>query len=276
MGIGSTIVAYCGVPATPLDLWSRWRFDPCVIAVFTMGAGLYALGRSGMSRDDVKLSSGPAKCFYLGITVALLALLSPLCALSVSLFSARVAQHIVLLMVAAPLVAAGNPALVSMFAFGVRPGRDAGVRRASPRHSMVAAGAFAIFVWAWHVPTLYATTFDGSLCYWLMHISMFACAVFLWSTLLDRTGDPWERMLAGLSSAVQMGLLGALITFAPHPLYAPHFLTTDAWGLVPLQDQQLGGVIMWVPGCGVFLLVALLDMWRALSNPSTVSRAPAR
>ena len=67
-------------------------------------------------------------------------------------------------------------------------------------------------------------------------------------------------MLAGLVFHVQMGLLGALITLAPRALYAPHALTTVAWGLSPLQDQQLGGAIMWIPGCIVFLVVAMLRL----------------
>jgi putative membrane protein len=61
-----------------------------------------------------------------------------------------------------------------------------------------------------------------------------------------------------------MGLLGALITFAERPVYAPHRLTTAAWGLTQLQDQQLGGAIMWVPGVGVFLAVMSLIAWRGL------------
>ena len=68
-------------------------------------------------------------------------------------------------------------------------------------------------------------------------------------------------------SSVQMGLLGALITLAPRALYAPHALTTTAWGLTPLQDQQLGGSIMWVPGCVVFLAVAMLALRRLLGQP---------
>jgi putative membrane protein len=276
MGAVSTVIAYCGTPVSPLELWSRWRFDPWVLAVFATAVGLYIFGRSRMSQSRVEPASVSVLCFYTGTTIALLALLSPLCALSVSLFSARITQHIVLLMIAAPLLVAARPFDVWSFALRRRSVDAAIAKRSSRSHPMIAAGVFAVVVWAWHTPLLYAATFDGNVAYWLMHISMFTCAFALWSALLDRAGDPWERMLAGLASAVQMGLLGALITFAPHPLYSPHFLTTDAWRMTPLQDQQLGGVIMWVPGCGVFLLVALLDMWRALSNPSALSRLQAR
>jgi putative membrane protein len=106
-----------------------------------------------------------------------------------------------------------------------------------------------------------------------MHVSMFAAALWLWSCLLASSSmEPAARafagpLFAGIASAIQMGLLGALITLAPRPFYAPHFLTTDAWGLTPLQDQQLGGAIMWVVGCSVFFAVALVGIAGALREP---------
>ena len=100
-----------------------------------------------------------------------------------------------------------------------------------------------------------------------MHLSLFASALWLWTALLHgaQTSVP-AGLLASVASSVQMGLLGALITLSPRPFYAPHFLTTEAWGYTPLQDQQLGGVIMWVPGCTVFLVVAMIVLARCLAG----------
>jgi putative membrane protein len=75
---------------------------------------------------------------------------------------------------------------------------------------------------------------------------------------------------------IQMGLLGALITLAPRALYAPHALTTWAWGLTPLQDQQLGGAIMWVPGGIVFLVAAGVLSLKALRPRLAPDLRPAR
>jgi cytochrome c oxidase assembly factor CtaG len=87
---------------------------------------------------------------------------------------------------------------------------------------------------------------------------------------------PIETLLASLVSTVQMGLLGALITLAPRPLYAPHLLTTDAWGLAPLEDQQLGGLVMWIPG-GVAYVVGALAVARTwLSRPPALAIAQMR
>jgi putative membrane protein len=65
---------------------------------------------------------------------------------------------------------------------------------------------------------------------------------------------------------MQMGLLGAVLTFAAHPMFLSHLSTTWAWGIEPLRDQQLGGVFMWVPGIILFLWAALRSLGRAWTN----------
>ena len=210
----------------------------------------------------VPLATAAQAMFYGGWTVATVALISPLCALSVSLFAARVSQHMILVLVAAPMVAAGNP---------TAPVRA--LMKRVPRHTRVvpllpAAALFAAMLWLWHAPGPYEATFASTTVYWTMHVTTFGAAVWLWMGLLDPAPAHIVPAIgAGVFSSVQMGLLGALITFAPRPFYAPHALTTAAWNLSPLQDQQLGGAIMWVPGCVVFLGVAMAMLWRAISPP---------
>lgn len=183
-------------------------------------------------------------------------MISPLCPLSVSLFSARIFQHMWLASVVAPLIALGLPPTVAG-RLGRRP--------------MLAAATFAVTLWFWQAPAAYAATFQSDGVYWAMHLTAFAAAVWLWSGLLDGSRDALGPFaLATLLTTGQMGLLGALITFAGRPLYAPHFATTYAWGLTPLADQQLGGVVMWVPA-GV--LMAGGFAWAFLQ---TLRRAAAR
>jgi putative membrane protein len=115
------------------------------------------------------------------------------------------------------------------------------------------AAAFAAMLWFWHAPGPYTATFESDLVYWLMHLTTFGAACWLWSALLDGAAG----RLAGFVAATvlttgQMGLLGAVITFAGRPLYPPHQFTTLAWGILPMTDQQLGGVIMWVPAGVIF------------------------
>ena len=92
-----------------------------------------------------------------------------------------------------------------------------------------------------------------------------ASALALWLQLLQPGGTALlARGLAGFFSFMQMGLLGALLTFSPTLLYESHLATTLAWGLSPLADQQLGGMIMWIPGCGVVLLAMLYGILSAI------------
>jgi putative membrane protein len=223
--------------------------------------------------------------FGAGWLVATAALISPLCALSVALFSARVAQHMILTAFAAPLVILGRPGLALVGLLGDRTGRVRLLRRLDGRAlgALPAWLLFATFLWLWHAPGPYAATLRSDLIYWTMHVSLFGAALLLWRPVLtvgairsdsDRYAGALCAVLLAGAASVQMGLLGALITLAAHPLYEPHLATTWPWGLAPLEDQQLGGLIMWVPGCVTFLAVGVAAgaMWlRRLED-----QAPAR
>jgi putative membrane protein len=101
-----------------------------------------------------------------------------------------------------------------------------------------------------------------------MQLSLLVSAFLFWRAVLQSGVS--GSVAALLATMVQMGLLGALITFAGAPLYAPHWLTTTAWGLTPLEDQQLAGLIMWVPAAAVYLAAALMLLggWLARENRS--------
>ena len=244
---------YCGAPPGPAALAGRWNLDPMLLIALALLAGGYAL----WSRRWTGRHHPPRRAFYAGWAVAALCLVSPLCALSVSLFSARVGQHMILAAVAAPLVALGLPR-----------------QRVLGGGAWIATGLFAAALWFWHAPAPYRATFDGPGVYWLMHITLFGAALWLWAEVLAaRTGRLGDAFVALGVTGLQMGVLGAVLTFAPRPLYGVHALTTAAWGLAPLQDQQLGGVIMWVPG-GV-IVVAALVLTLAWAMGRAGSRGPA-
>jgi putative membrane protein len=100
-----------------------------------------------------------------------------------------------------------------------------------------------------------------------MHLTVFAAALAVWNVLLETRGaGAVPALTAGAVSTLQMTFLGAIITLTPRLLYAPHTVTPYAWGLTQASDQQLGGLIMWVPGCSIFLAVTLLTLGRALSE----------
>jgi putative membrane protein len=220
-------------------LLTRFNLDFVLIACLVALASAHLTRIKGHSRRGAALA---------GWSVAAAALISPLCALSVALFSARISQHMILLLVAAPLIALGLP----------RKGRI------HSAHGMrMASISFFIALWFWHMPNPYYATFASSTIYWLMHISLFGSGIWLWRELLHHAPEhTGEALLTGLLSSMQMGLLGAVLTLASHPLFEPHLLTAPLWKLTPLQDQQLGGVVMWVPGILLFLWVAVRSLRR--------------
>ena len=251
-------VPYCGSPPSPGELLGRFNLDPVLITTLLVLACIhvYAIPESN------RRGRAHTACGWL---VAALALVSPLCALSVSLFSARITQHMILLLVSAPLIALGWQ---------------------RQRHSITtwplwtAATAFTVALWCWHMPTPYAATFTSTAVYWAMHVTLFGSGILLWSELIHHPPRSTAIALAvGLLTSVQMGLLGAVLALARRLLFSPHLMTTQIWGLTPLQDQQLGGTVMWVPGILLFLWVgirSLRRLWNTLEGTSRHESDPAR
>jgi putative membrane protein len=236
---------YCGIAPVPDALLGRFNLDPVLIAVLCLLClwQLWAVRRGAIGRRQLQILA------LAGWAIAGGAFLSPLCALSVALFSARVAQHMVLVLVAAPLIAVGWPR--------ARPSRH-------PVGALwTAVSVFFLALWYWHMPTPYDKTFTSVPAYWAMHASLFGGGIWLWRELLQHPSERIGPVLAAsMITFLQMGLLGAVLTLAGRPLFPWHWLTTQAWGLSPLQDQQLGGALMWVPGIALFLWSALRSLGR--------------
>ncbi|WP_116812202.1 cytochrome c oxidase assembly protein [Steroidobacter cummioxidans] len=232
-------IPYCGTPPFPGELLTRFNLDPVLIGVLLA----LAVGHRALVRDPRMRTHA-----FVGWAIAAIALLSPLCALSVSLFSARVAQHMILVLIAAPIIALALPISI--------PRRGA-------QWLWSATGLFFVALWFWHMPRPYDATFTSTPLYWLMHITLFGSSILLWRELLHHaTEHTTTALVAGLLTSTQMCLLGAMLSLAGHPLFDAHVLTAPSWGLTPLQDQQLGGIIMWVPGILLFLWAMLRSLLR--------------
>ncbi|WP_372616830.1 cytochrome c oxidase assembly protein [Falsiroseomonas sp.] len=244
-------IPFCGAP--PLPSGAAWNFDPLLLAALAAaGLGLAREIRGAPAARRAAVASG---WLLLGV-----ALVSPLCNLAVALFSVRIAQHLLITLVAAPLLA---------LAFAGRQW---------PRgHCLPAAALFGALLWFWHLPLPYVATFaaDG-IAWWWLHATLVLSATWLWAAILAALpARPEAAALGGLVTGVQMGVLGALLTFAPRPLYAPHAPdVTLPWGLTPLEDQQLGGLVMWVPGGLLFAAVMVAVLATVLRGP--VLREQAR
>lgn len=230
---------YCGTPPLPGTLLERFNLDPRLILALLLLTLLHVMCARGPTR---------ARAAAAGWIIVAAALLSPLCALSVSLFSARVGQHMILVLCAAPLIAVSLPEVSILWA---------------RRGTWLSTVGFFLTLWFWHMPVPYEATFTSTPVYWVMHLSLFGCSVALWRSLLrSPRAASVDVLLAGAVTSMQMGFLGAILTTASRPLYFPHLATTQQWGMTPLQDQALGGVFMWVPGILLFLGAALYALER--------------
>lgn len=242
-----TGIPYCGPAPLPEALWSRWNADPW------LAAALLALGLLWMVTGRRDRAGSAA--FGTALLLALVIFISPLCALASALFSARVAHHLILIAGIAPLLAVALP---------WRSGPAS--RTVWPLTPLVLL--HTALVWLWHAPAPYALALSSDTTYWVMQLSLLSSAWLLWNGVLaSRTGDA-AAAAALLATITQMGLLGALLVFLPRAVFEPHFLTTLPYSLTALEDQQLAGVLMWVPAALPYLGVALLRVSRLLTTPA--------
>ena len=220
-------IPYCGAAPVPGAL--HWNLDPVLIAALLLlaGANLTFARSQRVTRREL------AAC-ALGWLILTLAFITPLCNLSVALFSARVAQHMAIALIAAPLIARGL-----LFA------RPLAAQRQWGGVAWGVTFAFAAIFWLWHSPAFYDETLRNNYVYWTMHVTTVAAALALWIAVFSSSAAVAFLLL--FATGLQMSLLGALLTFAAVPLFAVHEFTTAAWGLTWLQDQELGGLVMWVP-----------------------------
>jgi putative membrane protein len=264
-------------PLTPDQLWTVWASDP-LAAAFVLGVGgLYAAGltrlwgRAGRGRG---IRFGEAACFAGGLVALAAALVSPLHALGATLFTAHMAQHMVLMVVAAPLLVLGSPGVAALWAMpeSWRRGAGATLRRPGLQRAwrmistpMVAWTVHGAALWLWHAPRLYERTVEQPWVHAAQHASFLLAALLFWWVAFRGRGG--RRHAAGVSliyiftTAVHASVLGALITFSGVVWYPVYGERAALWGLDALGDQQLGGLIMWVPA-GIAYVAAFLARFR--------------
>ena len=259
----------------PLDgdmWWREWEFDPATVVLLFVGVALYAAGLRCLRLATGKPAKlrRPAVCFAAGWLVLVLALLSPLHPWSSVWFFVHMTQHELLMVVAAPLLVLGRPALVMLWAF---PRRVAGAALAASRRAglghlwrcstnvFVASLVHAIVLWAWHVPQFFEATLASDAVHALQHGTFLGTALMFWQAVLfgeRRAADYGLAVLYLFLTAMHSGALGALITFASSPWYGTYAAALEERPFTPLEDQQLGGLIMWIPAGMVYVVAGLV------------------
>jgi len=229
---------YCGPAPEPGTLFQSWNFDlPALLLCAGLTAAFFVLRPS-----NHRTALGG------GVMLLLLLFMSPLCALTAALFSVRAVHHVLVVAAVAPLLALAFPSRSHRVGTGT------------------VAGIHAVIFWFWHAPPIYDVAVTNPWAYWTMQLTLLGSATWLWQRVFDLSQKCGAVLMALLATTIQMGLLGALLTFAPDALYAVHFLTTLPFTLTPLQDQQLAGLIMWVPAALPYLAAALWRAWPILAD----------
>jgi len=260
---------------------TAWDLDPSVIVGCLAFAVVYALAcRRDFSR---------AGWILLGDLVMLLALISPLDVLADDyLFSAHMLQHMLLVLAVPPMLILGIPRDVARSA--VRVPMLGAIERAL-RRPLIAWTLGMAALWIWHLPRLYDATLASEALHIFEHLTFLVTATIFWWPILPPLEN--SRMNHGVAFAylgaamLVTGVLGILITFAPVGAYAAYLHPQDSlgildglrrsWGLTTDADQQLGGLLMWVPGGLVYLcaIMAVLARWYRAPQPEHYSHVRA-
>ncbi len=285
----------------PTQLWRAWRLDPGIVIPLVLSAWLYmrgvralharerrALGEAAADRAATSsirrgtrgwpgIRRWEAIAFAAGWVALAIALVSPLHPLGETLFAAHMTQHTLLMVIAAPLLVLGRPVVAFLFAIPMRWRRALGrLTRARPLRAtwraltepVAAFGIQTVALWAWHAPRLYQAALASEAVHALQHLSFLGAALLYWWSLLHLRGREGDGVaaLSLFATMVQTGLLGALLTFSITLWYPAYASRAAAWGLTALEDQQLAGLIMWVPAGLVYIAAALAFVARLINE----------
>jgi len=247
---------------------ATWTFDRwVVIPLLTVGL-IYVLGGWVLWRKTT--AGGPVRAwravaFVAGWVTLAGALMSPLHWLGEHLFTFHMIEHEIVMAVSAPLLVAARPIGTMLWSLprSLRVTAGRFLRRpsvASIWHRL-SAGSNAtvlhgVVIWSWHTPGLFDAAVTDVTVHRLQHLSFLLSAMLFWWSVFYRS-NPGVAAWHLFVTMMHTGLLGALMTLAPKVLYQAQTATAAEWGLTPLQDQQLAGLIMWVPAGTVYAGVAM-------------------
>lgn len=249
-----------------------WSFEPWVLVLLGLSTCLYAVGLSRLWAHAGRgrgVHVGPSLAFATGTLVLVVALVTPLDPLGSQLFSAHMVQHELLMIAAAPLLVVGRPLAVGIWALPIgwrralgglfhRPGWRVPWRFVTgPLPAWV---LHALALWVWHVPVLFEAALANEAVHAFQHIAFLVAALLFWWSVLGVTTRQARgiALLSLFTTMVHTGALGALLTLSPVAWYPCYAQSADAFGLDALEDQQLGGLVMWIPAGLIYVACGLV------------------
>ncbi len=263
----------------PSQVWSSWSLDPAALLLAVAALAVYVRGRARSPRPP---SGRRLIAFASGVAAATLAVVGPLDPLAGSLVSAHMAQHLVLGVLAPLLIVAGRPIRVGTWAVAAPTRRELvrmtprPLRRMTRRDGALVwvAAALQLAVWGlWHVPFLYDAALHHDVVHLVEHTSLLGAGLVLWWALSART-HPLRGAVASFGLGLGLTLLSALLVLAPVALYDTPAAGATVWETTPLDDQRLAGLLMWVPGGLLYLVVAVSRFagWMSVGSARSAPR----
>ncbi|MEQ8673826.1 MAG: cytochrome c oxidase assembly protein [Aggregatilineales bacterium] len=247
------------------EFWSTWHLDPITGSFLAFVGWRYMDGiwrlwrRAGTGRG---VHRWQVVAFWLGLISIATALLSPIETFAETSLPVHMVQHLLLTLIAPPLLVAGLPPVALM---GTLPmDWRKGVARWFLRRKLlktlwhgattpgVSWGLYALVLWGWHVPILYQTAVENSAVHLLEHISFFSAAFLFWHSVSIQN---ITALIVIFTTALHSSMLGVLMTFSNQTWYPAY---------ESLENQQIAGLIMWMGGGIIFLIAGLLVLWRWL------------
>lgn len=279
---------------TTRSTWSSWHLDPLVAFSTLLAVWFYLRGLSSIW-SKVGRGNGIRRwrvaSFAGGVGSLILALCSPVDDAGNQLLAAHMLQHMLLILFAAPLLVLGAP--LPVLANGLpRDWRAAPARlvRSRPFRALCRVSSpltatliQAVIFWLWHLPTMYQAALRHESVHALEHFSMLASGIWFWASVLPALGRRLDagglEILAIALAGMQCGMLGALLTFSGSAWYPVYSSREALWHLTPAADQEIAGLVMWIPGGTIYLLAAslLVPIWlRSDERRTDASEARAR
>jgi cytochrome c oxidase assembly factor CtaG len=250
-----------------------WFDDAGPTTAVAMLAVSYVIAAArSRARDERAVTGWQVLWFLAGLATLGAALVSPLEPLSERLFSAHMTQHILLATVAPPLLVLGAPQF--------RVTRLAGAWRFATQ-PVVAWVLYATAIWIWHAPALYERSLRNDALHAVEHVTMLGAGICLWWGILRprETGVEARRAARAVgivtlfATALQTSALGALFALSRHVIYPTQSSAAGAWGMTPLDDQRLAGMLMWVPGGILYVIMMSVVFVAWLDGPGRRVRA---
>lgn len=263
------------------------------LAGMTYTWGWWRLRRRTAARMRSKWQAGATwrpVAYVSGLILLGLALMSPIDVLASQLFSMHMVQHLLLVMIVPPLLLIANPLPFFLWGLPVRLRFQTGMlfRQGSGFRRFLQKTTSLGLVWmyfvivylGWHDPNAYNAALERGWVHDLEHLTFFATAVLFWwhvigaGPRIHRPLSPVAR-LAFLLSIIPVNMLaGMSFAFASQPIYSYYEAVPRLWGISVLADQQLAGVIMWIPGSMMYILAALILAGRWLQDEEAKPALP--